>query len=125
WTAAANTLPAVIRYASAAVANGYLYVVGGANNAGTAQTSIWYSKLGNDGAPGTWQTNAVVLPAAKLAPSVVVANGLIYIMGGCSDTTCTANALTTIHYGKLNANGSIQGVTASSALTATTQALTN
>ncbi len=111
WSTAANALPAVLRYPAATVANGYMYVVGGANTAGTAQTSIYYSKLNSDGSVGLWQTSAVVLPLARLGSSVVVLNGIIYIMGGCTDTTCTTNAVNTTYYGKLTADGSIRGIT--------------
>ena len=125
WTAATNVLPTTIVNTASVVANGYLYAIGGQNASGTGQTNIWYSKLSGDGSPGVWQTNPVPLPSGRGAESVVVANGILYIIGGCNNWPCTTNSIGTIFYGKLSANGSIQGVTTSGALTQATQSLTN
>lgn len=43
WTTAANALPAPLGAHNSAVANGYIYTVGGFNTVGTAQSTIYYT----------------------------------------------------------------------------------
>jgi hypothetical protein len=120
WIAAANTLPAVRRHLAAVVANGYLYAIGGADTAGTAVSTIYYAKLNSDGTVGTWQLNSASLGAARLGVTARFNNGFMYAVGGCTDTTCTANSQDDIYYGKVNADGSITGLTSPATLSTTT-----
>jgi N-acetylneuraminic acid mutarotase len=46
WSTAANSLPATRTSASSVVANGYVYEVGGADASSTAQTTVFYSRIG-------------------------------------------------------------------------------
>lgn len=120
-----NSIPGARRLAAATVANGYLYVVGGFDGT-NAQSTVYYAKLNSDGTTGTWQTNVMALTTARVAPSVVVNNGVIYVLGGCSDNTATCGTpINTVYYGKLNADGSIMGITTTNAWNTNVNNLTN
>ena len=92
--------------AASVVANGYVYVIGGDQN-GTLQGSFEYAKLNADGTLGPWVTNATGVPDAGGidAPSAVVANGYLYVIGGTSGTS--GGTTSTVYYASINANGSI------------------
>jgi N-acetylneuraminic acid mutarotase len=68
------------------VAGGFLYVIGG-HNGTSMQDTVYFAGLGTDGAVGTWNTDADVLPAVRGWGSVVTANGYVYLMGGTDNTT--------------------------------------
>jgi hypothetical protein len=58
------------------------------------------------------------LPAAKVAPSIVVANGYIYALGGCTDNAATCATPSSVnYYAKLRADGSTGPWTSTGALT--------
>ena len=95
-------LPAARYFATSVVYNGYVYVMGGQNTSGTAQSTVYYAKLNVDGSVGSWQT-AVNSPAARYFATSVVYNGYVYIFGG--DNT-GGTAQNTALYAKLNADGS-------------------
>ncbi len=105
WTTSGNTLPAINRLMNAVVANGYVYVVGGALNNGANSNAIVYAKLNSDGTVGTWTTNANNMPASLRGVGAAVLNGHLYAIGGDS-TTSDSTAVNTIYYATLNSNGS-------------------
>ncbi|MDO8429854.1 MAG: hypothetical protein Q7S73_00620, partial [bacterium] len=80
WATNANSLPGVLDKHTSVVANGYVYVIGGANDIGT-QVAVYYAKLNNNGSIGAWQTNSNSLTAARVSHSSVVANGYVYVFG--------------------------------------------
>lgn len=105
-----------IGHMAATVANGYLYLVGGWDGS-VGFNTIYYAKINSDGTVGAWRANFFsighTLSSAtlilRIAPSVATRNGYMYIAGGCSDNsaaTC-ATPVTTIYYGKMNADGTI------------------
>jgi hypothetical protein len=69
-----------------------LYYVGGQNNAGTAQTAVYYTTGISSGNP-TWGTAANGLPAAKKKLAAVAWNNRIYTMGGTNATPATTTAV--------------------------------
>ena len=84
WDTAAS-LPAA-RTTASVVANGYVYAIGGCNNAGwdctgTAQSTVYYAKLNNNGTIGGWFTATNSLPLTLFA-NTATANGYIYMVGG-------------------------------------------
>jgi N-acetylneuraminic acid mutarotase len=85
------------------IANGYVYVLGGANYTNNAQSTVYYAKLNADGSPGAWSTNANALPTINRNLSSVVANGYIYTIGGSNGGS---PYYSTVYYAKLNADGS-------------------
>jgi len=82
---ATNLLPQALQVASSVVANGYVYVMGGAtNSAGTTTVStVYFAKLNADGTNGPWSTNtSAPLPQSMCCQGVTVANGYVYNIGG-------------------------------------------
>jgi hypothetical protein len=104
WSVNANAPPAR-ENASTAVYNGYVYQIGGDNGgsppSGTAQTSVYYSKLNSDGSTGTWQASSNSLPKAEYYQTSVVVNGYLYVIGGRNGATYYSS----VYYSKLNADG--------------------
>ncbi len=105
WTnQATNKLPAVRYAASSAVANGYVYVLGGINSGGTVQDTVYYAKLNADGSTGAWtDQTSNKLSAPRRSATTVIANGYLYVIGGL---TTGGTKQDTILYAKLNADGS-------------------
>ncbi len=106
FNSAANQLPQLLWKASATVANGYAYVLGGNSSAGADQSTVYYAKLNSDGTVGTWNTSGNPLGngsdlgvTTRSGGSAVTANGYIYYVAG--------NSSSRIFYAKLNADGSI------------------
>ncbi|MGH7487971.1 MAG: Kelch repeat-containing protein, partial [bacterium] len=98
WQTSANPLPANRRFATAAVVNGYVYVMGGEATS-PGQTTVYYAKLNPDGSTGTWTTSANSLPAGPRQHTGATANGYLYVMGGIGSTA--------IYYSLVNPDGSI------------------
>ncbi|GAC1500615.1 MAG: hypothetical protein NVS1B10_04340 [Candidatus Saccharimonadales bacterium] len=86
WTTNTNALPQTIYGASAVVANGYVYEIGGYNGT-SPQSTVYYAKLNADGSTGTWNTNTNALPQTLYNFSSVVANGYVYGLGGYNGTS--------------------------------------
>jgi hypothetical protein len=86
-TSGAGSLPANSGFGGLVALNGYLYYMGGENNSGTAQTAVYYSQIGANGVPGTFNTASNVLPAAKTRLATAVFNDHIYVTGGSTSTT--------------------------------------
>jgi hypothetical protein len=81
---------------SSLVYNGYLYVIGGQDEAGSILGTVYYSKLNANGSNGPWSsTNA--LNTATYDHSTVVANGYAYVIAGAGSNP--------VQYAKLNADG--------------------
>ncbi|MBI2285409.1 carbohydrate binding domain-containing protein, partial [Candidatus Saccharibacteria bacterium] len=110
-----TVLPAAIAHPTAAVANGYLYVLGGKTSS-TYQNKVYYAKLNTDGSYGAWQTNSNALGTAVYRHTTVVNKGYIYVIGGQISDTPTRTANT--YYAKLNADGSTGPFTSTTALPA-------
>ena len=76
--------------------NGYLYVIGGKNTAGTAQQTVYYAKINADGSIGTWASTGQNLQTGVARHSSMIANGYMYAIGG---------GISTVQYARINANG--------------------
>ncbi len=95
-------------------AGGYLYVIGGKNSAGTVVSTVYYSQIGTNGLPGTWNT-ATALTTALTGLSCATFNGRIYTTGG-ANTSGTAQTL--VYYSPdMSAGGSVSGWTAMTGFT--------
>jgi hypothetical protein len=101
WQTATNGIPAARADAGAVAYNGYLYVFGGFN--GGNQNTVYYSRIGADGSPGSWTSSGNTLPANRSQIATVVANGYAYVMGG----TDGISNQSTIYYAKLNTDGTV------------------
>ena len=95
--------------AAAVVANGYVYVVGGATTLSgttpdTPVAQVQYAKLNADGSVGDFVTSANDLGAnSRMGARAVVANGYMYIVGGQNPVS---TAQQTVYSSKLNLDGS-------------------
>jgi hypothetical protein len=117
WTTT-TSMPQVRTRAGVVVANGYMYVVGGTDLVASKNTT-YFAKLNSDGTVGTWKcqgtagncgvaaTNANSLAAIEDGVSAFTSNGFIYLVGG---------SLTTVNYARLNADGSTQAWSTTTAL---------
>jgi hypothetical protein len=122
WTTSSNPLPAATACATSVVANGYIYVMGGAtsNCYSTSPglvTTVYYAKLNSNGSTGAWTTNSNPLTTALGCATSVTANGYIYVMGGATGTSgcnTASGAVSTVYYAQVNANGSTGAWTTSS-----------
>jgi hypothetical protein len=94
WSTGANTLPYIVRGASAATANGYIYASGGRDNSNNYLSSVTYAKLNSDGSMGVWNTSSNSVPAAEAYSYVApVVNGYMYFIGGVN-----ASVQSTVYY---------------------------
>ena len=76
-----RSLPVAI-YTHAGVANGMLYVLGGAINDGSAvQNKVYYAAINADCTLGIWN-QTTPLPESFSGPGAVAANGRVFVMGG-------------------------------------------
>jgi hypothetical protein len=91
-------------YASA-VANGFIYVIGGNDNTGTPQSTVQYSKIDANGTLENWSTTTA-LPGPRSASSGAFYNGYIYVTGGHPSNT-NNQALTSVIYAKVNPDGTL------------------
>lgn len=108
WATQANTLTTSTYAAMSVASNGYLYYIGGWDNT-TDQKVVAYAEIRSDGTTGTF-TNTTSTASCHTAGSAVVANGYIYVMGGCSSST--------VEYAKIYNDGSVGTWTTGTALPA-------
>ncbi len=114
WTTSANPVTNERNFQSSLINNGYLYIMGGQNNAGTQQSTVYYSKLNaSDGSNGTWTTASNALPAARAEGTPFVSNGYVYLAGGQNSAS---GYMSSVIYARLNSDGStgVWGVSANS-----------
>lgn len=124
WCAdSAYALPAARKNASVVAYNGFLYVIGGENTAGTPQTTVYIAKLGANGEPQLWhptdsnKNNWVfwytdtALASARSKFSAVAYNNRLYIIGG---QTGASSLLTTntVQVANMNPTGTLSSFSA-------------
>ena len=121
----ANTgfsLPTATELATTVAYNGFIYFMGGENVSGTTIPTVDYVALNSNGSlvppatctGGTQETDwcessttantGFSLPTATAVPTAVAYNGFIYFIAGQDGG---GNALSTVDYAVLNANGSL------------------
>ncbi|MET0779604.1 MAG: hypothetical protein ABWY71_02095, partial [Candidatus Saccharimonadales bacterium] len=84
--------------------NGFMYVTGGSNTAGTAQTTVYYSAINSGtGVLGAWTSNANQFPTGRSGHILVTYGSTMYILGGFDGT----NYLLDVQYAPIAANGSV------------------
>lgn len=87
-----------------AVYNGYIYAIGGYDQANAAQTTIYYALLNvATGAIGSWATSTQTFTTGRSGLSVVAYNATLYILGGFTGT----NYLPDVQYAKISNAGNI------------------
>ncbi|MEK9196077.1 MAG: hypothetical protein AAB914_01785, partial [Patescibacteria group bacterium] len=121
WVTDANVLNTPRQRASAVVANGYIYIVGGTN--GGNLNSVEYAKIKGDGSLDTWNTTAT-LNTARNSHALAVSNGFIYVVGGTN-----GSVLSSTEYAPINLSGTIgtwtTGTTLNTARQSTTSVIAN
>jgi hypothetical protein len=102
WTTT-TSFPTANCNAAVTTYNGYIYVNGGTNSAGTSD-DIYYAKPNADGTITAWATASTALTTDLRHHQAVARGGYIYFIGGEKiDGTDNQN----IYYAKLNADGSV------------------
>jgi hypothetical protein len=95
WQSSSN-IPPVIANMPSFAANGYVYVA--------SASGFYYATVNpNTGAIGTWQAPTTTFPTTISAPTAVVADGYVYVMGGQNVSSYSS----VVYYAQINANGSI------------------
>ena len=99
------------------VSNSYAYVIGGCTTGASpsgcsARTDViqTFQIYNNDsGAPAGYSTsaNTYTTAANRIGASATIANGRIYVAGGCTSTTDCTTATTNISYAPIDAQGSV------------------
>ncbi|KKW01800.1 MAG: GXT repeat-containing collagen-like protein, partial [Parcubacteria group bacterium GW2011_GWA1_49_11] len=103
WSTASNSLYIAVQGAGSAVANGYIYILGGYFI--DTSNDVQYAKVNSDGSIGTWQVAGNVLPASLMDLASVTSYGYVYAIGG---STGSGNlAVSAVYYAKLNADGTV------------------
>jgi len=97
-----TALPNPRWFSTSAVANGYVYVIGGAQASGDPRDTVYYAKINSDGTVGSWVESTNDLPTNLQAHSTVATNGYIYVIGGNNGSGATTN----VYGAKLNSDGS-------------------
>jgi hypothetical protein len=112
-------------YATAAVSNGYLYVLGGYTGSPDSHSNS--AKLNADGTTGPWTQSTsgglTTMNTAVYGASTIVANGNIYVMGGCAapDTsagTCTTTPSAVVQYASPTSTGGLSAWSTTTSLPA-------
>ena len=81
WSSAGTTLNTAMYSHASAVANGYVYAIGGSSSINVPSNVTQYAKLNADGSIGTWNTTQN-LPDTRTDMGIAVINGTIYATGG-------------------------------------------
>ncbi|MBF0328014.1 MAG: hypothetical protein HQL10_02540 [Nitrospirae bacterium] len=88
------------------VNNGYMYVIGGSDNAGNPLNTVYYSPINADGSIGTWKETTSIKDNSSTTQNrylhtSAVNNGYMYVIGGWSPRRDT------VYYAPINTDGSI------------------
>ena len=105
------------------VSNSYAYIIGGctAGNSPTCTTRTdtiqAFQIYNNDsGAPADYNSAANLFPIDRFGMSATVANGYIYVAGGCQGDLDCNDAINVVEYAALDPNGSVGSWTTTTAL---------
>lgn len=113
WSPSRLLLPAARAFATAAVGTPFnsrfrgnaLYVIGGLDSAGRAQSSVFAADITADSVSNPFIT-VEPLPAPRAGAIAVIRHGRIYVLGG---TDTLGRAQTTVFTGRIGATGHIDG----------------
>ena len=86
-----------------ATTGAFLYVAGGLDAAGAPSSTVWFARVGRDGAMDSWQATTA-LPAALRSPTAIVFAGWMYVVGGAD---AQGMAVSTTWRAPVNADGSL------------------
>lgn len=113
WSAPASLPASTPRFGLSAVAyNGYMYISGGCSATSTDdctnfQSTVYYAAINSsDGTLGAWSSGGNIA-TGRFGHSMVVNNGYLYVLGGCSamgGSACTTFQ-SDVQYAQIGANG--------------------
>jgi hypothetical protein len=98
---------------------GYLYGVGGAiptSDNNLVQSAVYFAKVNADGTIGAWKAGPD-LPEPAGAPSVVVLNDFLYVIGGYSSTGPGTTSTGKVYFSSFKRDGSLTGWKTTTSLT--------
>ncbi len=82
----------------------YGYIIGGQSTGSSADSTVFYGKLQDNGT-ADWTDDATsALPANRFGGATVAAKGFIYYIDGCDETN---TSMGNVWYSKINGNGSL------------------
>ncbi|MGF7228987.1 MAG: Kelch repeat-containing protein [Candidatus Saccharibacteria bacterium] len=100
WTST-TAVPSTVEDATSVAYNGYVYVMGGANNAGTGLNTVYFAKPNTGtGAIASWSTTTALPATLTGAASAVSSTGQVYVVGGYNGSVDTLATYT----GQFNAS---------------------
>src|SRR5688572_10770943 len=100
------------RVSPAVVHDSRVYLIAGTPDGYSVTNDVAVATLAADGTVGSWNSTTA-LDGARGAHGAVAYNGYVYAIGGTTDFT---NALDTVEFAKVNANGSLGNWSAATAL---------
>jgi hypothetical protein len=101
WTATTSFTTGAYFFGAVAY-NGYLYMVGGYNDANGTLSSVLYAPINSNGTIGSWNPTTS-LGTAVYALGAVAYNGYLYNLGGSANS----GDVNTVQYAPINSNGTI------------------
>jgi hypothetical protein len=114
WATATGQTNGTKYQQAAAIANGYLYVVGGWDKDYAlfvnASSTVQYAPIKANGDIGTFTTATNNMPGGRGATRAAVANGKLYVVGGESNLAAS-NSQSTVFYTTLKSNGDVSAWT--------------
>ncbi len=124
-TDSAYNLPQALSNFSMVAYNGFLYVIGGQNSAGSLQNKIYITKLGANGEPQLWSpissdkttwkywfTNTINMTSPRSGLTAVAYNNRMYLLGGNTAT----GPVNTVEVADIAPNGQLVTWSTSTAL---------
>lgn len=78
----ASDLPTAIAGSSIMPYNGYLYMLGGRDGAGSVTTATYRTTVNSNGTIGSWNTAGPVLSSARTDQGAAITQGTVYLTGG-------------------------------------------
>lgn len=117
-TTASYNLPGARTNFSLVAYNGFLYAMGGLDETGTRQSTVYIAKLGANGEPQLWNPNSTDkstwtywytdtgLTSTRSSFGAAAYNNRMYIVGGLTGTG-TGNPLSSVQIANINPNGTI------------------
>ena len=105
WNTTSNTNLPLIAGSAISTYNGYIYLIGGKNgagsgvNIGTTYAPVYYSKINSDGTLESWNTTTNSTIAPFQDGNSVTYNGYIYLF---------ANSTQNAYYSKINSDGTLE-----------------
>ncbi len=110
FTTSPNTFTDARMNHTSVVCNGYVYVIGGGTDISNVFSDIQYASLDFDGSIGTFIAAGVLLSPGRKQHGAIVYNEYLYISCGYDGS----ETLGSIHYARMNTDGSIEPFSVSS-----------